>query len=109
MGIKLKNNAFATIPSAFSSTDTTITVTSGQGSRFPILGSGDYFYGTIVDVHGNLEIVKVTARFDDLMTIVRAQEGTLAIPFPANSRIESRITAATLDEYIIQRGAILLE
>lgn len=109
MGIKLKNNAFATIPTALTSSATTLTVSSGQGARFPILGSGDYFYGTIVDTAGNLEIVKVTARFDDTMTIVRAQEDTIAIPFSANCRIESRITAATLDEYIIQRGAILLE
>ena len=109
MGVKVKNNAFSTIPNALSSTDTTMTVKAGDGNKFPILGSSDYFYGTIVDPNGNLEIVKVTARYDDTMTMIRGQEDTIPISFPANSRLEMRITAATLDEYIIQRGAILLE
>lgn len=109
MGIKFKNNAFATIPLAVSSVATSVTVTSGQGARFPALGAGDYFYATISDTGNNFEIVKVTARFDDVLTIARAQEGTLAIPFAANSRIELRITVASIEEYVFQRGALLLE
>lgn len=109
MGIVLANNAFATIPSSVSSADTSVTVTSGQGARFPVLGAGDYFYATIASTSGNYEIVKVTARFDDVLTIARAQEGTLAIPFAANSRIELRITVASIEEYVFQRGALLLE
>jgi hypothetical protein len=108
MGIKLTNNAIATVPSAVSSTQTTLTVAAGKGSLFPILGSGDYFYATLNDVNNNFEIVKVTARTDDVMTMTRAQEGTLAIPFPANSRFEHRITAATIraivddaDDYLL--------
>jgi hypothetical protein len=108
MGIQLSNNAIATVPSAVSSTQTTLTVAAGKGSLFPILGSGDYFYATLNDVNNNFEIVKVTARTDDVMTMTRAQEGTLAIPFPANSRFEHRITAATIraivddaDDYLL--------
>jgi len=96
MGIKLTNNAVATVPSAMSSTQTSLTVTAGKGALFPILGTGDYFFATLMDVSNNFEIVKVTARTDDVMTMVRAQEGTMAIPFPANSRFEHRITAATI-------------
>lgn len=98
MGLKLANNASSTIPAGLSSTATTFSVATGQGARFPILGSGDYFYATISSVAGVSEIVKCTARADDLFTVTRAQEGTLAIPFPANSQIELRITAATLEE-----------
>jgi len=108
MGIQLSNNAIATVPAAVSSTQTTLTVAAGKGSLFPILGSGDYFYATLNDVNNNFEIVKVTARTDDVMTMTRAQEGTLAIPFPANSRFEHRITAATIraivddaDDYLL--------
>ena len=90
------NNAFALIPGAVSSAATSITVESGKGSLFPILGSGDYFYTTLVDVSGNYEIVKATARTGDILTVVRAQQGTLAIPFPANSRVELRVTAANI-------------
>lgn len=97
MVLKVTNNAFATVPAAVNSIQTSITVTSGQGARFPSLGATDYFYATLVDVNGNYEIVKVTARADDAMTAVRGQEGTLAIPFPANSRLELRVTAQNLD------------
>lgn len=96
MPIKLANNAAAVVPSAVSSTQVSLTVASGKGALFPILGTGDYFYATLTDTANNYEIVKVTARTDDVMTIVRAQEGTLAIPFAANSRFELRVTAASV-------------
>jgi hypothetical protein len=102
MGIQLKNNASTTVPLAISSTDTSLTVAAGVGATFPVLGTGDYFHATIQDVNNHFEIVRVTARADDTMTIVRGQEGTLAIPFPANSRFEIRVTVqnvrAELDE-----------
>lgn len=96
MGIKLTNNAFATVPSAVSSTQTSLTVATGKGALFPILGGSDYFFATLMDVNSNFEIVKVTARTDDVMTIVRGQESTLAIPFPANSRFELRVTVENM-------------
>jgi len=96
MGIKLTNNAATLIPSAVSSTQTALTVSTGSGVLFPTLGAGDYFYATIQDVNNHFEIVKVTARTDDAMTIVRAQEGTLAISFPANSRFELRVTVENM-------------
>jgi hypothetical protein len=108
MGIKLTNNAAALVPSAVTSTQTTLTVAAGKGALFPILGTGDYFFATLMDVSGNFEIVKVTARTDDVMTLVRAQEGTLAIPFPANSRFEHRITAATVQAIIDETQDYLL-
>jgi hypothetical protein len=108
MGIQLSNNAVATVPSAVSSTQTSLTVTAGKGALFPILGATDYFYATLSDVNNNFEIVKVTARTDDVMTMVRAQEGTLAIPFPANSRFEHRITAATIRAIIDDADDYLL-
>jgi hypothetical protein len=108
MGIKLTNNAVAFVPSAVSSIQTTLTVTAGKGVLFPILGATDYFYATLSDVNNNFEIVKVTARTDDVMTMVRAQESTLAIPFAANSRFEHRITAATILAIIDETDDYLL-
>ena len=108
MGIQLSNNAVATVPSAVSSTQTSLTVATGKGALFPILGATDYFYATLMDVNSNFEIVKVTARTDDVMTMVRAQESTLAIPFPANSRFEHRITAATIRAIIDDADDYLL-
>lgn len=108
MGIQLTNNAVSLVPNAVTSVQTTLTVTAGTGSKFPVLGAGDYFFATLNDVSGNFEIVKVTARTDDVMTIVRAQESTLAIPFPANSRFEHRITAATVRAIIDETQDYLL-
>jgi hypothetical protein len=100
MSVKFSNNALSTIPAGLSSTAVTFTVATGQGSRFPILGSGDYFYATISSVAGVYEIVKCTARADDVFTVLRAQEGTAAIPFPPNSSVENRITAASISELV---------
>lgn len=98
MAIQVKNNASSTLASAITSIATSLSVAAGTGSRFPTLGGSDYFYATIISTTGVVEIVKVTARFDDSFTIVRAQEGTLAVPFAADSRIEIRITAQNVTD-----------
>ena len=95
MGIKLANNAFGTLASGIASGATSITLTTGHGARFPSLGAGDYFYATLIDTSNNLEIVKCTARSTDVLTVVRAQEGTSARAYSTGDRIEIRITAQT--------------
>lgn len=108
MAVQLKNNATTTVPSVVSSTATSIAVASGTGSLFPILGTGDYFYATLQSVTNVIEIVKVTARTDDTMTVVRGQEGTLAVPFPANSRFELRVTVQNIKSVVDDLDFLLL-
>lgn len=108
MTLQLTNNATTTTASAIGSTDLTITVTSGTGLLFPALGASDYFYATIQSVTNAYEIVKVTARIDDVMTVVRAQEGTIALPFPANSRFELRVTAQNIRSILEDLNFLLL-
>lgn len=108
MGIQLKNNAFSTIPLGVASTATTFTVDTGDGSLFPTLGASDYFYATISSTTNNYEIVKVTARTDDTFTVVRGQEGTVAIPFSANSRIELRVTVSNVRSILDDLDLLLL-
>lgn len=96
MALGRTNNAVTFLPAGLSSTATTLTVTTGTGVKFPPLGTGDTFFLTISDIFNNFEIVKVTARVDDVMTIVRAQAGTLPLPFPPNSRVELRVTAENI-------------
>ena len=95
MGIKLTNNAFATLAAGINSSATSITLTSGQGARFPTLTASDYFYATLIDTSNNLEIVKCTARSTDVLTVVRAQETTTARAYNTGDRIEIRLTAQT--------------
>jgi len=105
MGIKLTNNAFATLAAGINSSATSITLTTGQGARFPTLTASDYFYATLVDTSNNLEIVKCTARSTDVLTVVRGQESTTARAYVAGDRIEIRITAQTfVDAAGVQDG-----
>ncbi len=97
MGIKVSNNAYGVLAAGITATDTTISVGSGEGARFPSLGGSDYFYMTLVDTANNIEIVKVTARATDTMTVVRGQDGTTAKVYPINSRVELRPCAALFD------------
>jgi hypothetical protein len=107
MGVKLKNNAVSYIPAAITDAQTSISITSGTGVVFPVLGAGDYFYATISSVSNAYEVVKVTARATDTLTIVRAQEGTTALSFPASSRIELRVTAQSIIDLLSEDFLLL--
>ena len=99
------NNASATLASSISSAATSITVTTGMGTMFPTITAGTYFYATLTDSSNNLEIVKVTARTSDTLTVVRAQEGTAARAYAAADKIELRVTAAVLNNLVQLDGA----
>jgi len=99
MGVKITNNASGTLSAAITSGATTLTLTSGQGALFPTLGAGDYCWCTLVDTSNNVEIIKVTARSTDTMTIVRGQDNTTAQAFAINDRLELRPTAALFAEF----------
>lgn len=100
MGIQLKNNASGTLATAISASDTGIVLTTGNGASFPALGAGDYFYATLESTGGTFEVIKVTARSGDSMTVVRAQEGSIANSFAAGSRIELRVTGAAVTDFL---------
>ena len=104
MGIKLSNNAFGTLAASINSSATSITLTTGQGARFPSLSAGDYFYATLIDTSNNLEIVKCTARSTDVLTVTRAQESTTARAYSTGDRIEIRLTAQTFIDAVNEIG-----
>lgn len=98
------NNATATLSSSITAASTSLTVTSGQGALFPSTASGNYFYVTLIDTVGTVEIVKVTAKTTDTFTIVRAQDGTTASAFASGSKVELRIVAAGMNEKLAKTG-----
>jgi ribosomal protein L18 len=98
MSVKFANNAFGTLNAGISNSATSVTLSSGQGARFPTLASGEYFYATLIDTSNNLEIVKCTARSTDVLTVTRAQESTTAQAFAIGDRIELRVTAGGLTD-----------
>ena len=90
------NNASTTLAAGITNAATSITVATGTGALFPALSGANFFYGTLVDGSGNIEIVKVTARSGDTMTVVRGQDNTTARAYSSGAKFELRVTAAGL-------------
>lgn len=91
------DNASGTLLSQVNPIDTTVTLNAGQGDNFPEPTGTDYAILTLENVTGDLELVKLTSRTGDTLTVERAQEGTPAGTFPAStSRCELRMTASAL-------------
>ncbi len=99
MSYRAKNNSFGQLASGLSAGATSMTLQAGQGDRFPVIANPDYTFVTLEDAAGNREIVKVTARnaASDVMTIVRAQEGTVARGWSAGDVVELRMTASLVE------------
>jgi hypothetical protein len=94
MTIVLKNNVSSTLATPISASDTGMVVVDGD--QFPTLTGAEYFYATLMSPAGTTEIVKVTARVANAMTIVRAQDGTSAASFTSGALVEMRVTAASM-------------
>lgn len=94
------NNASTILNGAINNSTTTIVVLNG--AAFPAPGAGDFFTATLVgtDTNGNenaWEIVTVTARSGNTLTVVRGQEGTAAASWANGTRIELRLTAGAIE------------
>jgi hypothetical protein len=96
MPVVLKNNARTVTRQDLTAVASTIVV--ADGSVFPTLGAGEYFYLTLMRPDTATEIVKVLAVVDNSLTVTRAQEGTAAREFPTGSFVEARVTAASVLE-----------
>jgi len=99
---RFSNNAVSKLAANLSNVGLTITLTPGDGAKFPVLTGGQIFFGTLVRVDGTKEIVKVTARSTDTLTIVRAVESVAgvqtAFAFSAGDAFELRMTAGSLGD-----------
>lgn len=95
------NNARSAPATAIDSADLTITLTSGHGARFPNPTASDFFWVTLEEGPAEMptarEIVRCTGRSIDVLTVTRAQQGTLAQDFTTDARVELRLTAATME------------
>ena len=96
--MKFTNNAATTLGAAINSSVTSLTVATGAGVLFPTLTGSDYFYCTLTNTVGTIEIVKVTARSTDTFTIVRGQDNTTASSWSLGDKVELRLVAASLND-----------
>jgi len=98
MQILAANNASSKTELAITPSSTTLQLVAGGGAKFESPEPGlEYFVGTLSDKSGVLnEIVHVTERVGDVLTIVRAQEDTVAQSWPAKTSFANLITAGSL-------------
>jgi hypothetical protein len=112
MGLKFSNFGKAVVSSAPGGTaGLSFTVEAGKGILFPVLGSGDYFYGIFKDASGNREIVKIEARSADSLTIAadgRGLDGTAARTWAAGDYFVAGITHIALEESLSNTSLIAL-
>ncbi len=108
MGVLYTNDAASTIAQSISAGTTTVVLASGTGTIFPHpMGGGDFFMLKLINPLANpvvSEIVAVTARTGDTLTVQRAQEGTSASAFPGGSIASHRVTAGTLQRFLDRNG-----
>jgi hypothetical protein len=100
------NDAKSTLAVGISASDTSIQLSLGTGALFPSPGAGQQFPLTLADVATGTvkEIVYCTSRTGDVLTVVRAQEGTIANAYIAGSFANLFITAGTAAAF--SQGAV---
>lgn len=100
----LKNNVSGVLGLALGAAETSMTLL--DASSFPTPPEGDFYLLTLIGLNANgqeasWEIVKVTGKASNTLTVVRAQEGTPAAAWPVATTVQLRLTAgsvATPDE-----------
>jgi microcystin-dependent protein len=97
MQIKLANNAIGRLGASIGSADTSVVLVESDAHLFPILGAGQWHPMTIAASSGAFEIVKVVARDENILTVERGFDNTIAMDFISGSRAEIRMTAAVID------------
>lgn len=102
MGVKYSNNAASTLSASITSSTTSFSVATGEGNKFPALTTGEYFYASLIDILGHIEVVKVTARSSDTFTVVRGIDSSTARAYSAGDKVELRITKAMLDDLRVE-------
>lgn len=102
MTLLFSNNAQTTIAGSITNIATAVALAPGTGVEFPNPGAGQTFLGTLNDAATGLlyEIVSVTARATDTLTITRAQEGTAALAWNAGDIFGNFMTAGTAGAFI---------
>ncbi len=107
--IVFTNNASALLAVTINSTDLSIQVAAGYGANFPSPTGAQYFYLTLEDDAGTIEIVKITGRSADILSMDsvadRGQDGTTAATHTLNTtRCELRLIKSTMEEFLQKNG-----
>ena len=77
--VKVANSAKGTLAGGISANQGTLSLLGGEGAKFPTLNTGEYFYITVTSaaLATNTEIMRVTSRSADTLTIKQADGSAL--------------------------------
>lgn len=100
MALVFTNFASGVLAANITNAQTTVSIELGQGGVFPVINAGDYAIAVLEDAAGNKEVVHITARSADTLTVERAKEGTSARAYSIGDRIEVRPTSGFMREFI---------
>ena len=93
------NNASSVLANDITSLQTVFDIAAGTGTRFPspVLYSEIFTVTLKNPTTGEVEIVHVQERTVDTFNVLRAQEGTIALSFPANTSVVHTLTKEALE------------
>lgn len=96
------NNAGSTLAGNLTTSSLTIPLLSGTGALFPSPGAGQYFMLSLFKQTNPAitEIVRCTARTGDSLTVVRAQEGTVALTWSVGDIANNDLTAGSMQALV---------
>lgn len=98
------NNSAGLLASELADDALTATLMTGAGAVFSEPQAGEIQLLTLGSGAGPFEIVRLTERTGDVLTIERAQEATANQVWPVGTQVSARITAGILDS-LLQVGA----
>lgn len=102
------NDAETTLAASVGTGATALVLSPGSGAKFPNPSAGQQFSVTLTDAATGLltEIVYCTARTADVLTVVRAQEGTIAQSWTTGDNVANLLTAgqmSALTQFAVQQ------
>lgn len=101
MGALVTNNAWGELAVEITDTAQQLLLSGSQGDRFPNASEGvTWFFVTLEDDEGNIEICKCNARNGDTLTVQRGWDNTTARAFMQGTKVELRPCAALFDDKV---------
>ena len=97
--IIVTNNATGELSAGINDTVTSVVLKSGEGALFPNPTGTEYFYITISDSAGNIEICKCTARSTNTLTVVRGADNSTAQAWDADDNVSLRLNAIQYENF----------
>lgn len=104
------DNAVSTLSADITAGSTSLTLATGDGSKFPSPTGVDYFDITLTqpgNVESSWEKCKVASRSGDVLTVERGMYGSTAASWPAGSKVELRAHAGALESFATLGKAVI--